>query len=144
MDDREGGGRVTYTPTTFVTTSKRRRFSRFRLLWLLLLFIPLSISLTIYSHVRRTQLHSQRIRNAYDRMNTIGVDANFAVNGDCVIYSRTGNVTDDDLKALIPVGSGEAGMGSHKVVRLDLRGSKISDEAAAEFRQAAPDCELIR
>jgi hypothetical protein len=77
-------------------------------------------------------------------MNTIRVDANFAANGDCVIYSRSGNVTNDDLKALIPVGTGEARMGSHKVIRLDLRGSKVSDEAAAEFRQAAPQCELIR
>jgi hypothetical protein len=44
---------MTHAPATFATALKRRRFHRFRLLWVLLLFIPLSISLTIYSHVSR-------------------------------------------------------------------------------------------
>jgi hypothetical protein len=44
---------MTHASATFATALKRRRFHRFRLLWVLLLFIPLSISLTIYSRVSR-------------------------------------------------------------------------------------------
>lgn len=51
--DRESSGSMTHAPATFATALKRRRFYRFRLLWVLLLFIPLSISLTIYSRVSR-------------------------------------------------------------------------------------------
>jgi hypothetical protein len=119
----------------------KRRFSRFRLRWLLLLFIPLSISLTVYSYVHWQR---QRVRNAFETMNRIGVDASFATNGECVIWSRNGNVTDSDLRSLIPLGSGEARLANRRLIRLDLRGSKVSDEAVAEFRRHAPECELIK
>jgi len=57
MDDqrtnRESSRSVTHAPATFATALKRRGLYRFRLLWVLLLFIPLSISLTIYNRVSR-------------------------------------------------------------------------------------------
>jgi hypothetical protein len=130
-----------HTLATSATNPKPRRFSRFRLRWLLLLFVPLSISLAVYS---RIQLQRQRIQNAFNTMNRIGLDANFATNDDCVIWSRNGNVTDSDLTALIPLGSGKARLANRRLIRLDLRGSKVSDEAIAEFRRYAPECELIK
>ena len=132
---------MTHTPQTSSSTSWLRRFSRFRLRWLLMLFIPSAIALTIYS---RREMQRHRIANAYDRINRVGFNANFAANGNCILYARSANITDNDLKALIPIGNGEAGMGSDKVIRIDLHGSNVSDEAIAEFRQSAPECELVR
>src|SRR5215510_9422023 len=96
---------------------RHKRYSRFRLRWLLLLFIPVSIALAIYS---REEMQRRRISKAFDRFNRVGFDANFATNGDCILYAKNGNITDDDLMALLPVASGEASLGNHKVIRIDL------------------------
>lgn len=119
----------------------REAFARFRLKWLLLAFIPLSVVLAFYC---RYVQQRERIRNAYDRMNRLVFDAHFDPNGDCILFARNGNVTDNDLKVLIPIGSGEASMGSRKVIRLELRGSKVSDDAISLFHSSAPECELVR
>ena len=119
----------------------RKAFARFRLKWLLIAFIPLSVALAFYyRHLQQRE----RIRNAYDRINALVFDAHYNPNGDLILFARNRNVTDSDLRVLTPIGSGEAGMGDHKVIRLELRGSKVSDEAADLFRRAAPECELVR
>src|SRR5688572_22544546 len=110
---RTGGERV-----------KRQAFTGFRLKWLLIAFVPLSIAWAFY--YRHTE-QRERIQRAYDRMNALVFDAHFTPNGDCVLFARNGNLSDPDLKALIPIGSGEARMGSHKVIRMELGGSKVSD-----------------
>src|SRR3954469_10712058 len=87
--------------------------TRFRLKWLLLMFIPLSVALTVYG---RQALQQKRIHSAYERINRLVFDAHFNANGDCTLYARNGNVTDADLLVLTPIGTGEAGMGDHKVI----------------------------
>jgi hypothetical protein len=119
----------------------RKIIARFQLKWLLIVFIPLSAMLTIY---HRYSVHRERVQNAYDRMNGLVFDAHFNPNGDCILFARKGNVTDNDLKALIPIATGEAGLGSHKVIRLELCGSKVSDGIVSLFRDSGPECELVR
>lgn len=134
MDDQrtniDGGG-----------SENRKPPIRFRLKWLLVAFIPLSVVFTFYFF---QSLHRQRIRTAYDRMNSLVFDAHFNANGDCILFARNGNVADAVLMALIPIGTGEANMGNHKVIRLDLRGSKVSEAAIDRFQHSAPNCELVR
>lgn len=108
---------------------------------MLVAFIPLSIALALYYHHLQQRA---RIQNAYGRINALAFDAHYYLDGDLTLIAKNGNVTDSDLMLLIPIGSGEAGMGDHKVIRLDLRGSQVSDEAAEMFRRAAPECELVR
>jgi hypothetical protein len=129
-DDREGGG-------------SRRSLADFRLKWLLIAFVPLSIVLAFY--YRHLQ-HRTRVTRANDTINRLVFDAHYEPDGDgnLQLFARKGNVTDADLMSLIPIGSGEAAFGGHKVIRMELRGSKVSDEAISRFRAAAPECELVR
>lgn len=107
-------------------TLSRKALRRFRLKWLLMAFIPLSIALAFY--YRHLQQRA-RIQNAYDRINALVFDGRYDPNGDLVLTAKNGNVSDNDLRLLTSIGSGEAGMGGHKVIRLDLRGSQVSDDA---------------
>jgi hypothetical protein len=118
----------------------RRNFYRCRLRWLLALFIPLSIVLALYS---RTALHRKQRADAYDRMNRLGMDAHFENDGDCILFFKNGNVTDSDLKSFGLVFRGEARMGSHKVIRVELFDSDVSEAAVTEFRRSVQNCELI-
>ena len=119
----------------------RKTVARFRLKWLLIAFIPLSVLLALYA---RHELQRQRIQHAFDRISGLVFDAHFNTNGDCILFARRANVTDSDLTALIPIGSGEASIGGHKVIRLELCGSKVSDAAIDLFDHSAPECKLVR
>jgi hypothetical protein len=122
-------------------SNEHRTVARFRLRWLLLAFIPAVLLLSLYYG---TELQHRRLRTAYDRINTVGFDAHFEINGDCTLKSRNSNLNDSDLAALIPICAGEDKLDTHPIVRLELRGSKVTDAAVARFREAAPACELIR
>jgi hypothetical protein len=73
----------------------QKRFSRFSLRALLLLFIPLSIVLSIYGYVERQR---QRAINSWNEIASKGVDAHVSEVGmDLTMSFKNGNVNDDDL-----------------------------------------------
>jgi hypothetical protein len=118
-----------------------RSFYRFRLRWLLLLFIPLSIILALYSRA----VAERKLRvDAYNRMNRLGMDAHLENDGDFILLAKKANVTDSDLRALAAILRAEGHIGGHKVTRFELFGSAVSDTAVADFQKAAPHCELVR
>jgi hypothetical protein len=120
---------------------RRRNFYRFRLRWLLVLFIPLSILLAIYS---RADANRRLRTDAYDRMNRLGMDARFEEDGDCILFFKNGNVTESDLKSFARCFRYDPHMGRHKVIRVELFDSHVSDTAIADFQKVAPNCELVR
>ena len=118
----------------------RRRWSRWRLRSLLLLFIPLCAALAYFGHLQRQRGFAI---DAYHRMESKGLDANFR-NGllHSVYIFKNGNVTDADLKGFIPAFNGHAPSGWGRIEKIRLNGSKVSAEAVQRFRAAVPDCEL--
>jgi hypothetical protein len=120
----------------------QKRFSRFSLRALLLLFIPLSIVLSIYGYVERQR---QRAINSWNEIASKGVDAHVSEVGmDLTMSFKNGNVNDDDLDGFIPAFNGYAPKGFGKIIRMELCGSNVSTSAIEQFRHAVPDCEIIR
>jgi len=117
-----------------------RRWLRWSLRSLLLLFVPLCLAFTYCGHISRQR---QSAVEAFERMARKGVDANFS-NGllHAEYVFKNGNVTDADLSAFVPAFNGYAPAGFGQIVRIRLSGSQVSAEAVQRFRQAVPDCEV--
>jgi hypothetical protein len=120
---------------------KRDFVARFRLKWLLLAFIPAAVLLTLNY---RSAAQQRRLRAANDLINNRGFNAHFESNCDYSLIAKNGNLTDSDLATLLPLCDGENNPDKHKIIRLELCGSKVSDEAISQFGQRATDCELVR
>lgn len=117
-----------------------RRLRRWKLRTVLLLFIPLCAAIAFYGQYYR---HRQLAVEAFHRMQSKGVDANFESGLQHAVYTfKHGNVTDDDLQAFVPAFNGYAPDGFGRIVKLRLNGSQVSAEAVRRFRQVAPDCKL--
>jgi hypothetical protein len=114
-----------------------KRFPRFRLRLLLLLFVPLSITLFVYGHCQRQKHDAIR---AWSIMTGKGV---VLKTDTMVLRFKNANVTDEDLITFIPAFNGYAPKGFPRIRRLDLVNSNVSFQGVERFERAVPACDVV-
>lgn len=114
---------------------------RWNLRTLLLIIVPICAALAYGTAEFR------RVTKATDAWCLMASKGVVSPNGslvDGVFHFRKGAVSDADLVAFIPACNGPLPNGLGTIRVLELNGSKVSDEAIARFRTAAPECEIRR
>jgi hypothetical protein len=114
----------------------KRRVWQVSLLGILLLFIPLTVVLTMY---RYPASKAAEALHAYNLVFPKGVDAQVQKDYSVVIIFKNKNVTDADLDAFAPAFNGYLRV-SNRIVGMKLCGSQVSQDALDRFRKMAPDC----